>query len=292
MTDTTCHIPVMLDEVLEGIAPSAGMIIVDGTLGGGGHAMAIAKRLLPGGRLLAMDLDQQAMERCRPRSKELPVELFAGNFADLPDMLSLAEVDQVDGVLLDLGFSSDQLADQQRGFSFESRGKLDLRFDPERGEPAWELLNHLGESHLADLIYLNGEERYSRRIARRIVEARNTQPVETAEQLSQLVKESVPHARKSRIHPATRTFQALRIAVNEELSSLEKALSVVPDYLKPGGRLAIISFHSLEDRIVKHAFRNDERLEVVTKRPVTPSEREINSNPRARSAKLRVASRV
>lgn len=292
MTDTTCHIPVMLDEVLEGITPSAGMIIVDGTLGGGGHAMAIAKRLLPGGRLLAMDLDQQAIERCRPRSKELPVELFAGNFADMPDMLSLAEVDQVDGVLLDLGFSSDQLADQQRGFSFESRGKLDLRFDPERGEPAWELLNHLGESHLADLIYLNGEERYSRRIARRIVEARNTQPVETAEQLSQLVKESVPHARKSRIHPATRTFQALRIAVNEELSSLEKALSVVPDYLKPGGRLAIISFHSLEDRIVKHAVRNDERLEVVTKRPVTPSEREINSNPRARSAKLRVASRV
>ena len=163
---------------------------------------------------------------------------------------------------------------------------------PSRGEPAWQLLERLSEKHLADLIYQNGEERFSRRIARKIVDARRANPIRQADQLAELVRRCVPRSRGHNIDPATRTFQALRIAVNEELSSLERALARMPDRLRPGGRLAIISFHSLEDRIVKNAFRNDERLEVLTRRPLRPSEEEILRNPRARSAKLRVAVRA
>ena len=206
--------------------------------------------------------------------------------------LAALDVSAVNGILLDLGLSSDQLGDPARGFSFQSSGPLDLRFDQTRGEPAWKLVERLSAEHLADLIYRFGEERYSRRIARRIVEVRRASPIHTAADLARIVRESVPRSRDERIDPATRTFQALRIAVNEELKWLEVALRRMPDCLRPGGRLVVISFHSLEDRLVKEAFRNDARLEVITRRPIRPTEREIESNPRSRSAKLRVAERT
>jgi 16S rRNA (cytosine1402-N4)-methyltransferase len=194
---------------------------------------------------------------------------------------------------MDLGVSSDQLADPRRGFSFSSEGPLDLRFDPMSGEPAYRLIDRLSAEHLADLIYHYGEERYSRRIARAIVDARHAGPIETAAELAELVRRCVPTPRGGhRIDPATRTFQALRIAVNDELKSLEIALRRIPDCLAPGARMAVISFHSLEDRRVKEAFRNDPRMEVLTSKPIRPSEAEIEINPRSRSAKMRVASRV
>jgi 16S rRNA (cytosine1402-N4)-methyltransferase len=207
-------------------------------------------------------------------------------------VLAELNVPAVDGILLDLGLSSDQLADTSRGFSFDADGPLDLRFDPLSGEPAAKLVNRLSAEHLADLIFHYGEERFSRRIARAIVESRHHQPIHTARQLSEIVRRAVPAvARQQRIDPATRTFQALRIAVNDELKSLEIALRRLPDCLKPGGRLAIISFHSLEDRRVKEAFRDDPRLQVLSRKPTTAHEAEIARNPRSRSAKLRIAER-
>ena len=178
-----------------------------------------------------------------------------------------------------------------RGFSFGADGPLDLRFDTSEGEPAWRLVNRLSAEHLADLIYYNGEEKHSRRIARSVVERRQKEPIQTARQLAEIVRQCVPRSRGDKIDPATRTFQALRIAVNDELKSLEIALRRIPQCLRPHGRLAIISFHSLEDRRVKEAFRDDPRYETLTKKPVRPSEEEIAANPRARSAKLRVAAR-
>ena len=216
---------------------------------------------------------------------------LASNYSDIPEVLAGLKVNAVDGILLDLGLSSDQLADANRGFSFQSSGTLDLRFDETRGEPAWKLVGRLSAEHLADLIFQYGEERFSRRIARRIVEVRKENPIRTADELARVVRGSVPRSRDERIDPATRTFQALRIAVNEELKWLEVALRRLPDCLKPGGRLAVISFHSLEDRPVKEAFRNDARLNVLTRRPIRPSESEVAVNPRSRSAKFRVAER-
>ncbi len=282
----------MLAEVLEWLQPAPGKMLVDGTLGGGGHTTAMAELVLPGGRVLAMDLDSEAVERNEPLRDTLPIDLAIGSYTQIPEMLKSYDVASVDGVLLDIGLSSDQLADEQRGFSYQSSGTLDLRFDRSRGEAAWQLLARLDERSLADLIYQYGEERLSRRIARRIVERRREDPIRTADQLADLVRSCVPRSRGHSIDPATRTFQALRIAVNGELAALEQALQRLPDCLSPGGRLAIISFHSLEDRLVKHAFRNDLRLEVLTKRPVRPTEQEIEQNPRSRSAKLRVAERI
>ena len=282
----------MLAEVLEWLQPAPGKKLVDGTLGGGGHTTAMAELVLPGGRVLAMDLDSEAVESNEPLRDTLPIDLAIGSYTQIPEMLKSYDVGSVDGILLDIGLSSDQLADEQRGFSYQSSGTLDLRFDRSRGEAAWQLLARLDERSLADLIYQYGEERLSRRIARRIVERRREDPIRTADQLADLVRSCVPRSRGHSIDPATRTFQALRIAVNGELAALEQALQRLPDCLSPGGRLAIISFHSLEDRLVKHAFRNDLRLEVLTKRPVRPSELEIEQNPRSRSAKLRVAERI
>ncbi len=211
--------------------------------------------------------------------------------ATSPRLLEELEIPHVDGILLDLGLSSDQLADANRGFSFQSDGPLDLRFDTSRGEPAWKMIDRLSAEHLADLIYEHGEERFSRRIARRIFEARRKASIRTASELAAIIRQSVPRKREDRIDPATRTFQALRIAVNEELKWLKVALRRLPDCLRPGGRLAIISFHSLEDRLVKESFRNDERLTVLTRRPLRATEEEVETNPRSRSAKFRVAER-
>jgi 16S rRNA (cytosine1402-N4)-methyltransferase len=292
MSDATVHIPVLFDEVLEQLQPAPGGIFVDGTLGGGGHTRALAERVGPAGRVIAVDLDGGAVERTSAALAGLPVLVANASYADLPEVLDEVGVDAVDGVLLDLGLSSDQLADAERGFSYLSEGELDMRFDLERGEPAWRMIERMSEEHLANVIYQYGEERFSRRIAKKIVEQRRSDPIRTASQLAELVRSCVPRSRGHNIDPATRTFQALRIAVNGELDALQTALKRLPDYLKPGGRLAIISFHSLEDRIVKEAFRDDERLSPITRKPIVASEQESNRNPRARSAKLRVAERV
>jgi 16S rRNA (cytosine1402-N4)-methyltransferase len=288
---TSVHTPVMLAEVLAGLVPGPGAIIVDGTLGGGGHSRALAERVQPAGRVIALDRDPAAIEAARKHLADLPVTAVQANFCDLPEVLAELGVASVDGILLDLGLSSDQLADQQRGFSFSSTGPLDLRFDPTRDKPAWRLLERLSAEHLADLIYHYGEERYSRRIARAIVEQRREKPIETAAELAELVRRCVPRSKRDRIDPATRTFQALRIAVNDELKSLEIALRRLPDCLRPAGRLAVISFHSLEDRRVKEAFRDDPRLTALTRKPTVATEGETAENPRSRSAKLRVAAR-
>jgi 16S rRNA (cytosine1402-N4)-methyltransferase len=286
------HVAVLLKEVIEGLNPQSGGVIVDGTLGGGGHARAIADRLGPAGRVIGLDQDPQAIAAAQKDLVGHPIEPVQANFCDLPEVLAERKIEVVDGILLDLGISSDQLADGTRGFSFTSNGPLDLRFNPMAGEPASRLVNRLSAEHLADLIFHYGEERFSRRIARAIVEARHHEPIQTSRQLAAIVSRAVPAvARGQRIDPATRTFQALRIAVNDELKSLEIALKRLPDCLKPGGKLAIISFHSLEDRRVKEAFRDDPRLTAVTRKPITPHEAEIARNPRSRSAKLRIAER-
>ena len=286
------HVPVLPAEVLYWLNPRPAQTLVDGTLGGGSHARLLAERVGREGLVIALDRDPRAIAAAEVALRGLSVKLAQANFCDLPDVLAELGIARVDGVLLDLGLSSDQLADEARGFSFDSKGPLDLRFDPEGGEPAWRLLARLPEKELADLIYQFGEERFSRRIARRIVECRHASPVRTAADLAALVRRCVPRSPKERIDPATRTFQALRIAVNRELESLELSLARLPDCLTDGGHLAIISFHSLEDRLVKQAFRDDPRLEVLTKKPVTPSDEEVERNPRSRSAKLRVARRV
>jgi len=301
----TQHIPVLPQEVLEGLAPKRGGIYVDGTLGGGGHTELLARAVGPSGMVLAMDRDLKAIDAAealfkqkRQTDPELAVVRLAhANFRDFPDALRMLEIEKVDGVLLDIGLSSDQIADRERGFSFDSEGPLDLRFDITEGFPAYEHLEKWSEERIADIIYEYGEEKFSRRIARKIVERRQEgNPVRSARELGELVRKCVPMQRKTNlrstpIDPATRTFQALRIAVNDELGSLTAFLKQVGSFLKPGGRIAMISFHSLEDRIVKNAFREDPLLESVTKKPITATEEEIIRNPCARSAKLRVAER-
>ena len=289
---SSIHVPVMLAEVLAGLSPQAGGLFVDGTLGGGGHTRALAQRVGPTGRVIALDLDPAAIEAAARNLADLPVRPVQANFCDLPEVLAEIGLGAVDGILLDLGLSSDQLADVERGFSFSSTGPLDLRFNPMQGKPAWRLLERLSAEHLADLIYHYGEERHSRRIARAIVQRRRDHRVETAADLAELVRGCVPRSRHDRIDPATRTFQALRIAVNDELKSLEIALRRLPDCLRPGGRLAVISFHSLEDRRVKEAFRDDPRLTALTRKPLTPADTETAENPRSRSAKLRWRSTI
>lgn len=315
MNFESVHVPVMPDEVLATLALRPGETVVDGTLGGGGHTRLLVRQVagpsndqsqpeaqtpspnqetqtVPPrqGQVIALDRDPAAIARAETELRGLPIKLAQADYCELPQVLKEIRLEHVDAVLLDLGLSSDQLADSQRGFSFDSDGPLDLRFDPDEGEPAWRLLERLSETDLANLIYEYGEERLSRRIARQIVARRRDDPVRDARQLADLIRRLTPG--RTRIHPATRTFQALRIAVNHELRSLDTALAKIPDCLRPGGRLAIISFHSLEDRRVKQAFRDDPRLDVLTRRPVVPSETEIDVNPRVRSAKLRAAARV
>ncbi len=302
------HIPVLLQEVLDVLSPKIGGTYVDGTLGGGGHTEALAHRVGPGGLIVSMDRDLEAIDRTERRLRQefeanldrtnMPIRFVHANYRYFDEALDLLKIDRVDGILLDLGLSSDQLADRRRGFSFDSGGDLDLRFDPSEGETASEMLARLSEEEIANLIFQYGEERCSRRIAKRLVERRQQgRPIRTASELAELVRACVPVQWKTKhpskhsvkIDPATRTFQGLRIAVNDELGSLKKALEKAPKRLKPGGVMAVISFHSLEDRIVKNAFRDDPGWEIVTKKPRIASDEEIERNPRARSAKLRAA---
>jgi 16S rRNA (cytosine1402-N4)-methyltransferase len=281
-------------EVLALLAPAPGQVLVDATLGAGGHARLLAERVVPGGRLIALDRDPAMIELARPRLGGLPVTTVRASFDQLPQVLDDLGVPAADGVLADLGVSSDQLDEAGRGFSFQQDAPLDMRLDPSSGETAAGLLRRLPERELADLFYEYGEERFSRRIARRIVETRQRRPVETTGQLAELVRRCVPRpagSRRPAIDPATRVFQALRIAVNDELSALEGLLRGLPRCLKPGGRAALISFHSLEDRRVKQAFRDRAAWEVLTRKPVQAGEEEVRRNPRARSAKLRAAKR-
>ncbi len=285
------HIPVLAAEVIEHFDPQPRQTFVDGTLGGGGHTKLFAERVGPDGLVIAMDRDPQALNAAEVNLKGLPVKLVHGNFCDLPEVLAEMQISFVDGIVLDLGISSDQLADDDRGFSFTAAGSLDLRMDPSQGEPAWRLIERLSAEHLANLIYEFGEERHSRRIARKVVERRRTTRIRTADQLADIVRSCVPTGKRKGFDPATRTFQALRIAVNDELKSLDIVLRRIPECLRAGGRVGVISFHSLEDRRVKIAFRDDKRYEVLTKKPVRPSDAEVAGNPRSRSSRLRMAAR-
>ena len=268
--------------------------LVDGTAGGGGHLVALAKRLGPGGRAIGLDRDPSMLAEAvlAVEAAELSgrVTLVHAAYAEMAAVLDQNGIEGVDAIILDLGLSSDQLAARDRGFSFAWDGPLDMRFDPGEAVPtAADLVNQLREAELANLFYEFGEERFSRRIARRVVEERKQNRIRSSEQLAAIVRRAMPGpARHGPIDPATRVFQALRIAVNDELGQLDRALEAIPRLLLPQGRAAIISFHSLEDRRVKWAFKKHPEFNVLTRKPVTAGAREIGDNPRARSAKLRV----
>jgi 16S rRNA (cytosine1402-N4)-methyltransferase len=309
------HIPVLAEEVMSMLAPTPGSLHIDATLGGGGHTERILEATDPDGRLLGLDADGAAIarvaDRLHPRFGDRLV-LRQANFRDLASVAPAAGFDVVDGALFDLGLSSFQLADTERGFGFRAGGRLDLRFDPVRGVPAAELLATLDTDELTALFRRYGEEPKASRIARAIVDARRTAPVATAEELAALVERvAPPNPRiRRRTHPATRVFQALRIAVNEELDALEAGLAAAVDLLRPGGRLVVLSYHSLEDRIVKRFIAaerrgctcppevpvcvcgHDPRLRLLTRPSLTPTAAEIAANPRARSARLRAAERL
>ena len=292
------HVPVLLQEAIDSLAIRRGGIYIDATLGLGGHSYEIARRLGRRGRLIGFDKDPAALEIARRHLEQPPAEL-AGDWPQIELVNeSFAEVSKgvapqsADGLLADLGLSSLQLEDAARGFSFQAEGPLDMRMDPRSERTADQVVNRLDERTLAEVIYEFGEERRSRRIARAIVRSR---PIRTTTQLAEIISAATRSMKAGRIHPATRIFQAIRIFVNRELEDLGALLASAPQVLKPGGRLVIISFHSLEDRRVKHALREGERrgiYRVLTKKPVTASAAEVGRNPRSRSAKLRAAERV
>lgn len=286
------HVSVLPAEVLDLLRPAPGQVFVDATVGAGGHARLIAERLLPGGQLIGLDRDPAMLELARPRLEGLPVTLVHANFDEVQSVLAEQDLEHVDGLLADLGICSDQLDQAERGLSFSREGPLDMRLDPSQGEAAAALLRRMNERDLADLFWQYGEERFSRRIARRIVEERRRQPLRTTQELATLVRRCVPRPRHGAgIDPATRVFQALRIAVNDELGALDRLLGALPGCIKPGGRAAIISFHSLEDRRVKQAFRQRDTWDDLTRKPVQAGDLETQNNPRSRSAKLRAARR-
>ncbi|MGB2716945.1 MAG: 16S rRNA (cytosine(1402)-N(4))-methyltransferase RsmH [Vicinamibacterales bacterium] len=298
------HVPVMTREVVELLRPGRGGLYVDCTVGLGGHSQALLEA--GASRVLGLDRDRDALAAARASLERWGerVELVHSDYRDLRRVLAARSIDAVDGALADLGVSSLQLDAEGRGFSFRRDEPLDMRMDRTQGPTVADLLRDVDEGVLADIIFEFGEERFSRRIARAIVEARHEAEVRTTGQLAQIVRRAVPRKGYQRIDPATRTFQALRIWVNRELDGLDAFLSGAAELLRAGARLAVISFHSLEDRIVKHVFRALERargaapdapglaLRVVTKRPLTPSDAEVEANPRARSAKLRAIERL
>ncbi len=309
----TRHEPVMLAEVVDWLRPHSGGRYLDATFGGGGHTSAILRVASPAGHVLAIDADPEAIERgsLLAANPEFTgrLTIVHGNFVELSAIASERKFEPVDGILMDLGISSFQIDDPDRGFAFRLDGPLDMRFDPSRGTPAGDLVNTLDADSLANIIWRNGDETRSRRIAAAIVHERTNSPIETTGQLARIVERAVGGRKGSDTHPATRTFQALRIAVNDELSVLERALAGAVELLTPGGRLAIISFHSLEDRIVKQFIQREAttcicppeqpvctcdhqpRLRALT-RAVKPSPEEVKRNPRSRSAVLRVAERL
>jgi 16S rRNA (cytosine1402-N4)-methyltransferase len=292
------HTSVLLEEVVSHLQPRAGGLYVDATVGGGGHTAALLRASAPDGRVIGLDWDDEALATSRERLREWGdrLELVASDFGQLQDVLTAGRVTEVDGVLFDLGVSSRHLDEPSRGFSFLRDGPLDMRMSPRTTITARELLATASAEELVRILAEYGEERRARAIARRIEFERERQPLETTTQLARLV-ERVLGPQRGRIHPATRTFQALRIAVNDELGQLRRGLAAAVAVLKPGGRVAVISFHSLEDRIVKWFFRGEAgketpTLRIVTKKPVVPGDEEMNANPRARSAKLRVAEKL
>jgi len=292
------HLPVLLDEVLQYLNLRPGGAIADATVGLGGHASQIAKRLGGTGRLICFDRDPEAMELAKDRMEEVRAEV-GGEMPEVrfeprafSEAAGVIEPGSLDGLLADFGVSSLQLDEAHRGFSFRSEGPLDMRMDAHSGVTAGQVVNQGDENELADLIYEFGEERRSRRIARAIVRAR---PISTTAELARVISAVAPAMKGDKIHPATRTFQALRIRVNDELGEIGSLLKSAPSLLKPGGRLVLISFHSLEDRLVKDAFREggrDGTYDVLTKKPVVAAEQEQMRNPRSRSAKLRAAERL
>lgn len=290
------HVTVLLKETVDGLSPKSGGIYVDGTLGGGGHTEQICK-VAPGSTIIGIDADSEAIERSKARLAGFPCKLITSlNFNDkIDEILNENEIEEVDGVLLDLGMSSDQLDRSGRGFSFLRDEPLKMTMQSEISKDdldAYKIVNHFNEEQLATIIYGYGEETYSRRIAKGIVEAREISEIKTTGQLADIIKKSVPFKyRIGKTHPATKTFQALRISVNDELERLETTLEKSFNRLKKGGRLSVISFHSLEDRIVKRfaKAKYDEGLaNLITKKPTIPTLEEIKENPRARSAKLRI----
>ena len=309
------HLPVMLEEVILALSPHPGSFQIDATVGGGGHAIRILEAANPGGRLLGIDADPRAIERSTARLSGFGHRalLRQSNFEDIAEVATENGFAAVDGILMDLGVSSQQLDEDDRGFSFRSTDELDMRFDTTVGIPASEVVATYSVEQLADVLKRHGEEPYARRIARAIVAERERAPIETPTQLAQIVTRATPapkNPRRRRIHPATRTFQALRIEVNRELETLPAALEKAVDLLKPEGRLCVISYHSLEDRIVKRFLARERRgctcppefpvcvcgkqprVVSVGAQPQLPSDEEVASNPRARSAKLRAARRL
>ncbi len=301
------HIPVLLEETLELLQCKPGAVCIDATLGLGGHALAILKRVLPGGLLIGIDRDQDSLAKARMRLEPFKssVRLFHENFKNLPLVLNNLGLKEIDGILVDLGVSSYQLTSPERGFSFQSEDVLDMRMDRTQRLTAADLVNGLAQEQLADIIYQYGEERLSRRIAAAIVTAREQKPVTRCAQLAEIVARAMRVRGFLSTHPATRTFQALRIAVNQELEGLEEFFAEALSFLKSGGRIAVIAFHSLEDRIVKRAFRSlsgqcvcerppelcrcprQVRAHLLTARALKPGAVELEANPRARSARLR-----
>jgi 16S rRNA (cytosine1402-N4)-methyltransferase len=294
------HLPVLLAEVLEYLNCQPGRVYVDGTVGSAGHARAILERSSPSGRLIGLDWDEQAIQRAQRNLAGFSnrFELRRENFKDLRSVLKSLFLIRVDGILLDLGVSTEQLENQEKGFSFRWEAPLDMRMSRETKMTAQDLLRKLSISEMSGILRQYGEERWASRIARAIVRQRKTKPIHTTRQLVEVIERSIPFHR-GRIHPATRTFQALRIAVNDELGNLQAFLADCADLLSPGGRLCIISFHSLEDRMVKNHFRQwaktaigSHPFRILTPKPVVPSSAEVFSNPSARSAKLRAVEKL
>jgi 16S rRNA (cytosine1402-N4)-methyltransferase len=297
-SNVSYHQPVLLKETIEFLNPKAGETFLDCTVGTGGHSISILPRLLPNGRIIAIDCDDEALSLAQKRLVEFKpnVEFIHDNFSHIPEILKHIGIEKVGGLIADLGISSLHVDNAYRGFSFSKEGPLDMRMDQQQTESAASLLRKLPEQELALLLANYGQERWARRIAKHIVKSRKKHTFRTTTELAKVISEAIPsRQRYHRIHPATRTFQALRMAVNNELAALEKLLEALPNVLLPGARAVIISFHSLEDRLVKHAFRKGEKegiYNILTDKPVSASDDETGKNPRSRSAKLRAVERL
>lgn len=293
-----CHSPVLLYEAIDFLNLKKGGIVLDATLGGGGHALEILKRIIPGGKLIAIDKDQEAIERAQACLKEFgdKVVYVKGDFRDVNAILGREGIDVLDGAIFDLGISSFQIDEEGRGFSFLKNGPLDMRFDKEQKLVAGDVVNKFGKEELSRILREYGEERYALRIAGAIISGRKKKKIERTLELADIIcKAAGWKYRNQRLHPATRSFQALRIYVNKELEALSVALEKTISFLRPKARICVISFHSLEDRIVKNVFCGKARqgeLKLITKKPVSPGEKELASNSRARSAKLRTAEKI